>query len=71
MERDRARGCNVERIDEGADYIRTCPGEEPTYVEVKDGCHDISPKQESTMREVREEGGNYEVERCNCEENEQ
>ena len=64
---DKSRDCKVIPTGIGSDYLRICPDETPTFVEVKDGCHDISKTQKSTRTLVKKLGFDYKVERCNCE----
>ncbi len=59
-------GCKVIPTGIGSDYVKFCPDEAPVFVEVKDGCHDISPMQKITRDIVTKVGFDYEVKRCNC-----
>ncbi len=63
---DRQEGCRVIRTGIGSDYVKFCPDEPPTFVEVKDGCHDISPMQKATRDIVTKMGFDYEIKRCSC-----
>lgn len=63
---DSARGCKIVRTGIGSDYLRICPDEKPTLVEVKDGCHSISKTQQFTKQIAQKVGFDYEVKRCNC-----
>ena len=65
--KDRNEGCKVIPTGIGSDYVKFCPDEVPTFVEVKDGCHDISPTQKATRGIVTKMGFGYEVKRCGCE----
>jgi hypothetical protein len=63
---DKNQGCKIFRTGIGSDYLKLCPGEKPTLVEVKDGCHSISPTQRVTRDFAKKIGLGYEVKRCNC-----
>ena len=63
---DHDRGCKIIPTGIGSDYLRVCPDEKPTFVEVKDGCHDISPTQKATRSDAKKLGFGYQVNRCNC-----
>lgn len=60
------QGCKIFKTGIGSDYLKICPDKKPTFVEVKDGCHDISKTQKATRDFVKKIGFNYEVKRCNC-----
>jgi len=62
---DRNRGCKIIPTGIGSDYLRICKNEKPTFVEVKDGLHDISPTQKTTRDLVTKLGFGYKVNRCN------
>jgi len=63
---DLSRGCKVVPTGKGSDYLRICPGEKLTFVEVKDGCHSISKTQSSTRELVKKMGFDYKIARCDC-----
>ena len=63
---DQNRGCRIIDTGIGSDYLRLCPNEKPTFVEVKDGCHSISKLQNKTRTTVQKLGFQYKVERCGC-----
>lgn len=63
---DRNLGCKIIPTGIGSDYLKICPDQKATFVEVKDGCHDISKTQKMTRDVVRKFGFDYEVKRCNC-----
>ena len=66
-EQDKNRGCGIIPTGIGSDYLRICPGEKPTLVEVKDGCGSLTRTQRATKKLAEKIGLNYSVERCHCE----
>ncbi len=66
-QQDKERDCAIIPTGIGSDYLRLCPGEKPTFVEVKDGCGPLTKTQSATKKLVEKLGLNYKIERCNCE----
>jgi len=60
------KGCLVVPTGKGHDFLSICPNQKPTFVEVKKGCGSLTEFQKKTMKEVKENGYEYKIERCSC-----
>ena len=63
------KGCYVVQTGKGSDFVAICPNKKPIFVEVKQGCGSLTELQKKTMKEVRESGFEYKIERCSCSKN--
>jgi hypothetical protein len=63
------KGCLVVPTGKGHDFLSICPNQKPTFVEVKKGCGSLTEFQKKTMKEIRESGFEYKIERCSCSKN--
>ena len=65
-QKDIERGCKILTTRIGSDYATVCPGENPAFVEVKDGCAPLTPTQKTNKKIANEIGWDYKTKRCNC-----
>ena len=60
------KGNTIIETGKGHDFIAIGPKNKITHVEVKNGCHGLTPFQKKTKAKVEKNGGEYKIERCGC-----